>query len=184
MKRSAENMLSGTLVHFNVGGVKHRCQTTLATLRNSSTHFPDSVLAWLFQGDEWRTQLDADDTYFIDRSVEVFAPVLLLLRHPYIEYQLDLWESDAMALAELEFWGLLKPELAEKKKKNKPQIGNVTLELARLGAELRRTNEDIHVRTALAILQSLPPETRSAMIVPVQRVRARVVRHCGITRDV
>lgn len=122
------------VVKFNVGGVKDRCATTLATLRQSSTHFPDSVFAWLFEGEAWRDALDSEGCYFIDRNVSLFEEVLDLLRHPDAAPRVSFNRSNAGWEKELAHWGLTQPQLQRKKAK----LDTGMYELARMGEQLRQ----------------------------------------------
>lgn len=61
---------------LNVGG-KH-----FTTTRNTLVRYPDSMLGRMFSDSEtWRSAMDKNGSYLIDRSPEYFEPLLNFLRH-------------------------------------------------------------------------------------------------------
>ena len=102
------------IVHFNAGGT--RMSTLLQTLRRSSTHFPDSLFAFLFATDAWRDDCDDEAAYFIDRDGETFRHILQVLRCPQMRDEPPPSHIPERAWRyELGHWGLLEPSLSKRK---------------------------------------------------------------------
>jgi BTB/POZ domain len=179
MKRSASAMqqdYNTTVVKFDVGGMRNGVAVSLSTLRNSITHFPYSLFSTLFAGDGWQEALDLDGYYFVDRMYLLFQGVINILRHPHIpvnefaprRISPELWQC------ELEFWGLLSPDLSKK-----TLISNSPDKLVLIGEEMRRKTKEMIAYVALLMLEKSGWTSRGVM----NRFQTMTIPHNYIVCD-
>jgi len=134
-------------VRLDVGGT--RLHTSLQTLRQSGTSFPDSVLAEMFRGDAWLAERDSDDCVFVDADAELFRHILQVMRRPSLARYVPRGIAKEVWHEELRFWGLVAPSLSHVK-------GGATVtgadSVRELGHDIRRqivANEETVVRLLL-----------------------------------
>lgn len=163
MKRRASQELNSSdsssvagpdIVLFNAGNT--HLSTSLQTLRRSAQHFPDSLFAVLFAGDEWRSQCDEQGAYFVDRDAALFGQVLQVLRYPPQfrdalappQLSAELWQY------ELGFWGLLDPVTSAKRATTAAPLDTADTALLQLGRSVRQRMRSVELEVVQLLLRA------------------------------